>query len=50
VNDFVKSVSDFVDALGYDEPGIILTLAQVSWESDNDRQEFIKAMLNNENQ
>jgi hypothetical protein len=50
VNDFVKSVSDFVDALGYDEPGIVLTLAQVPWESDNDRQEFIKAMLRNEGQ
>ncbi len=50
MNDFVKSVSDFVDALGYDEPGIVLTLAQVPWESDNDRQEFIKAMLRNEGQ
>jgi hypothetical protein len=50
VNDFVKSVSDFVDALGYDEPGIVLTLAQVPWESDNDRQEFIKSMLRNEGQ
>ncbi len=50
MNDFVKSVSDFVDALGYDEPGIILTLAQVPWESDYDRQEFIKVMLRNEGQ
>ena len=51
MNDFVKSVSDFVDALGYDEPGIVLTLAQVPWESDNERNAFLNelAAINNGN-
>jgi hypothetical protein len=42
VNQFVKDVTAFVDALGYDEPAIILTLSQIPWESDDDRDDFIK--------
>ena len=38
---FVKDVTAFVDALGYDYPGIILSLAQIPWESDSDRDGFI---------
>jgi len=44
VNQFVKNVTAFVDALGYDEPAIILTLSQVAWGSDEDRDEFINAL------
>jgi len=41
VNQFVKDVTAFVDALGYDYPGIVLSLAQIPWESDQDRDQFI---------
>ncbi len=42
MNQFVKDVTAFVDALGDDEPAIILSLAQIPWESDDDRDDFIK--------
>jgi hypothetical protein len=42
LNQFVKNVSAFVEALGYDEPAIIISLAQVPWDSDEDRDDFIK--------
>jgi hypothetical protein len=41
VKQFVKDVTAFVDALGYDQPAIILSLAQIPWESDFDRDGFI---------
>jgi hypothetical protein len=41
VNQFVKNVTAFVDALGYEEPAVILTLSQVPWDSDDDRNDFI---------
>lgn len=44
MNQFVKDVTAFVDALGYDEPAIILSLAQIPWESDDDRDDFIKSL------
>ena len=37
----MKDVTAFVEALGYDEPAIILSLAQVPWESEDDRDNFI---------
>jgi hypothetical protein len=45
VNQFVKDITAFVDALGYDEPAIILSLAQVPWESDDDRDGFIDYLI-----
>lgn len=42
MSQFVKNVSAFVEALGYDQPAIILSLAEVPWDSDDDRDEFIK--------
>lgn len=42
MNQFVKDVTAFVDALGMDEPAVVLSLAEVPWESDSDRDEFIK--------
>lgn len=41
MNQFVKDVTAFVDALGYEYPGIVLSLANIPWESDQDRDEFI---------
>ena len=41
---FVKDVTAFVDALGYDYPGIVLSLANIPWESDQDRDDFIKTL------
>jgi hypothetical protein len=38
---FVENVTAFVDALGMDEPGIVLYLANVPWQSEADRQDFI---------
>jgi len=37
----MQDVAAFADALGYDEPAIVLTLAQVPWQSDEDRDGFI---------
>ena len=42
MNQFVKDITAFVDALGYEYPGIVLTLAQIPWQSDDDRDQFIK--------
>jgi hypothetical protein len=44
MNQFVKDVTAFVDALGYDYPGIVLSLANIPWESDQDRNDFIKSL------
>lgn len=44
MNQFVKDVTAFVDALGYDYPGIVLSLANIPWESDQDRDDFIKTL------
>lgn len=41
MNQFVKDVTAFVDALGYDYPGIVLSLANIPWESEQDRDDFI---------
>jgi len=41
VNNFVNNISAFVDALGMDEPGIIISLANVPWQTSEDRDEFI---------
>ena len=38
---FMDDVSAFVDALGMDEPGLILSLALVPWEDQEDRDQFI---------
>lgn len=38
---FVSNVSAFVEALGMDEPGIILSLSNVPWQSELDRTAFI---------
>jgi hypothetical protein len=42
MNQLVKDVTAFVDALGYQYPGIVLSLANIPWESDQDRDDFIK--------
>lgn len=44
MSQFMKDVTAFVDALGYDQPAIILQLAEVPWESDDDRDEFIRLL------
>ena len=41
MNNFVNNVSAFVDALGMDEPGIIISLANVPWQTNEDRDQFI---------
>ena len=45
MNSFVSNVSAFVDALGMDEPGIIISLANVPWQSDEDRDQFISHVI-----
>jgi hypothetical protein len=42
MSQFVKDVTAFVDALGYDYPGVVLSLANIPWESEQDRDSFIK--------
>lgn len=44
MNQFVKDVTAFVDALGYDYPGIVISLANIPWESDQDRDRFIQRL------
>jgi len=48
MNQFVKDVTAFVDALGYDYPGVVLSLANIPWESDADRDDFIKHLTREE--
>jgi hypothetical protein len=48
MNQFVKDVTAFVDALGYDYPGVVLSLANIPWESDQDRDTFIKHITREE--
>lgn len=38
---FMDDVAAFVDALGMDEPGLIISLALVPWEDKEDRDDFI---------
>jgi hypothetical protein len=45
MSQFVKNVTAFVDALGYEYPGVILSLANIPWESDQDRNDFIKNLI-----
>ena len=45
MNQFVKDVTAFVDALGYDYPGVVLSLANIPWESDQDRDDFITHLI-----
>ena len=42
MNDFVANVSAFVESLGMDEPGVVLSLANIPWESNEDRDQFIE--------
>lgn len=44
MNQFMKDVTAFVDALGYDYPTVILQLAEIPWSSENDRDEFIRIL------
>jgi hypothetical protein len=44
MNQFMKDVTAFVDALGYDYPAIVLQLAQIPWQSDDDRDKFINLL------
>ena len=48
MSQFVKNVTAFVDALGYEYPGVILSLANIPWESDQDRNDFIKSITREE--
>lgn len=38
---FMDDVAAFVDALGMDEPGLIISLALTPWEDEEDRDQFI---------
>lgn len=38
---FMDDVAAFVDALGMDEPGLIISLALVPWDDIEDRDQFI---------
>lgn len=38
---FAQDVAAFVDALGMDEPGLVISLALVPWDDVEDRDEFI---------
>lgn len=38
---FMDDVAAFVDALGMEEPGLIISLALVPWDDDEDRDQFI---------
>ena len=44
MSQFVKDVTAFADALGFDHPAVILQLAEVPWESEDDRDEFIRIL------
>jgi len=44
MNQFVKDITAFVDVLGYDYPGVVISLANVPWESEQDRDDFIKTI------
>lgn len=44
MNQFIKNVTAFVDAIGYEEPAIIISLSQLAWDSDDDRDDFIKVL------
>lgn len=48
MSQFVKDVTAFVDALGYDYPAIVLSLANIPWESEQDRDDFIKNLTREE--
>lgn len=48
MNQFVKDVTAFVDALGYDYPGVVISLANIPWESEQDRNDFIKLLTREE--
>lgn len=45
---FTKDVAAFVDALGMDEPGLIISLALVPWDDDEDRNQFISYLKQEE--
>lgn len=38
---FMDDVAAFVDALGMDEPGLVISLASIPWEDVEDRDQFI---------
>lgn len=42
MNQFVKDITAFANALGYEYPGIVISLANIPWKSEQDRDEFIK--------
>lgn len=48
MNQFVNDVTAFADALGYDYPAIVISLANIPWESDQDRDDFIKHLTREE--
>ena len=48
MNLFVKDVTAFVDALGYEYPGVVISLANIPWESEQDRDDFIKTLTREE--
>jgi hypothetical protein len=41
VTQFIRDVAAFVDAIGMDEPGLVLSLSLIPWEDDEDRDQFI---------
>jgi hypothetical protein len=39
---FIRNLAAFTDALGVENAGMIVTLSQMPWVDDNDRDQFIK--------
>lgn len=42
---FVKNVDTIVQAIGAQYPGIVYNLASVKWDSDQDRDTFLRALV-----
>lgn len=41
------NIDVFANSLGYDNAGIVMTLATIPWDSPEDRDEFIAAITGN---
>lgn len=42
---FANHIAAFTNALGSGNPDIVLALAQVDWQSDEDRNDFIDSLV-----
>jgi hypothetical protein len=41
---FVKNIDSIVKHLGAQHPGIVMNLASVQWDSDEDREAFLSSL------